>query len=113
MAELMLLPPWLKNCGKTGAGMMDCKKALIEKNGDMDAAVDYLREKARSCCRSHAAESVVELTSTWWKNRRFVEVLQTGLSPRPDEFRELARDILPVAASKRVCFGKRFGKCWS
>ncbi len=30
---------------KTGAGMMDCKKALTETNGDMDAAVDYLREK--------------------------------------------------------------------
>lgn len=31
--------------GMTGAGMMDCKKALVETNGDMDAAVDYLREK--------------------------------------------------------------------
>ncbi len=30
---------------KTGAGMMDCKKALVESNGDMDAAIDYLREK--------------------------------------------------------------------
>ena len=30
---------------KTGAGMMDCKKALAETNGDMNAAVDWLREK--------------------------------------------------------------------
>ena len=30
---------------RTGAGMMDCKKALNETNGDMDKAVDYLREK--------------------------------------------------------------------
>ena len=30
---------------KTGAGMLDCKKALEETKGDMDAAVDYLREK--------------------------------------------------------------------
>ena len=30
---------------KTGCGMMDCKKALVETDGDMDAAVDYLREK--------------------------------------------------------------------
>ena len=29
----------------TGAGMMDCKKALGETNGDMDKAVDFLREK--------------------------------------------------------------------
>ena len=31
--------------GKTGAGMMDCKKALTECNGDMEAAIDWLREK--------------------------------------------------------------------
>ena len=31
--------------GMTGAGMMDCKKALVETNGDIEAAVDYLREK--------------------------------------------------------------------
>jgi elongation factor Ts len=30
---------------KTGAGMMDCKKALVETNGDIDAAIDFLREK--------------------------------------------------------------------
>ncbi len=30
---------------KTGAGMMDCKKALVETDGDMDKAIDFLREK--------------------------------------------------------------------
>lgn len=30
---------------KTGAGMMDCKKALVETNGDMEKAIDYLRER--------------------------------------------------------------------
>lgn len=30
---------------KTGAGMMDCKKALVEVDGDMEKAIDYLREK--------------------------------------------------------------------
>lgn len=30
---------------RTGCGMMDCKKALTEANGDMDAAIDFLREK--------------------------------------------------------------------
>ena len=30
---------------KTGCGMMDCKKALVECDGNMEAAVDYLREK--------------------------------------------------------------------
>lgn len=40
----------------TGAGMMDCKKALTESNGDFDAAVDYLRKKGQKnfgcSCRS-------------------------------------------------------------
>lgn len=30
---------------RTGAGMMDCKKALAETNGDMDQAIEYLRKK--------------------------------------------------------------------
>ena len=33
---------------KTGCGMMDCKKALTEADGDMDKAVDYLREQGRA-----------------------------------------------------------------
>ncbi len=37
---------------QTGAGMMDCKKALIEANGDFEAAVDFLRKKgAKVCCQ--------------------------------------------------------------
>lgn len=35
---------------RTGCGMMDCKKALTEANGDMDAAIDFLREKRFGCC---------------------------------------------------------------
>lgn len=47
---------------KTGCGMMDCKKALTESNGDMDAAIDFLREKGLAaaakkirtyCCRRY------------------------------------------------------------
>ena len=32
---------------RTGVGMMDCKKALVECDGDMDKAIDYLREKGQ------------------------------------------------------------------
>lgn len=42
---------------RTGAGMMDCKKALTESNGDMEKAVDYLREKGLAA----AAKKLVEL----------------------------------------------------
>ena len=49
---------------KTGAGMMDCKKALSETNGDMEKAVDYLREKGLAAASKKAgriaAEGLVE-----------------------------------------------------
>ena len=48
----------------TGAGMMDCKKALTETDGDMDKAVDYLREnglaKAEKKAGRIAAEGIVK-----------------------------------------------------
>ncbi|MDO5327166.1 MAG: translation elongation factor Ts, partial [Clostridia bacterium] len=39
---------------RTQAGMMDCKKALVEKNGDMDEAVAYLREKGLAAAAKKA-----------------------------------------------------------
>ena len=49
---------------RTGAGMMDCKKALTETNGDMDKAIDYLREKGLAAAAKKsgrvAAEGLVE-----------------------------------------------------
>ena len=41
----------------TGAGMMDCKKALTESNGDFDAAVDYLRKKGAKVAELRARRS--------------------------------------------------------
>ena len=40
---------------KTGAGMMDCKKALTETGGDLDKAVEYLREKGLAAAASKPA----------------------------------------------------------
>ena len=40
----------------TGAGMMDCKKALTETNGDMDKAVEFLREKGLAAAEKKAEE---------------------------------------------------------
>ena len=50
---------------KTGVGMMDCKKALVEAEGDMDKAVDILREKGLASAAKKstrvAAEGVVDI----------------------------------------------------
>ena len=45
---------------KTGCGMMDCKKALTEANGDMDKAVEYLREKGLSAAAKKAGRIAAE-----------------------------------------------------
>src|SRR5476651_2283481 len=45
---------------KTGAGMMDCKNALIETNGDMEAAIDWLRKKGISKAAKKAGRAAAE-----------------------------------------------------
>ena len=52
---------------KTGAGMMDCKKALNETNGDIDAAVDYLREKGIAGAAKKSARVAAEGTVAAFK----------------------------------------------
>ncbi|OWY19974.1 elongation factor Ts [Sphingobacteriales bacterium UPWRP_1] len=44
----------------TGAGMMDCKKALVEANGDFDAAIEYLRKKGQKVAANRADRSATE-----------------------------------------------------
>ena len=48
---------------KTGVGMMECKKALVEANGDMDKAIEFLRERGLAAAQKKstriAAEGVV------------------------------------------------------
>ena len=48
---------------KTGAGMMDCKKALAETDGDMEAAIDFLREKGLSAAAKKADRIAAEGTT--------------------------------------------------
>ena len=83
---------------KTGAGMMDCKKALTECNGDMDKAVDYLREKgiakaAKKATRI-AAEGLCDIKYCEKCNRAsMVEVnCETDFVTRNDLFKALVAD---------------------
>jgi len=45
---------------RTGAGMMDCKKALSETNGDMDKSIEYLREKGLAAAAKKAGRIAAE-----------------------------------------------------
>ena len=91
---------------KTGAGMMDCKHALQETNGDLEKAVEYLREKglaeASKRAGRTAAEGVVEsYIHMGSKLGVLVEVnCETDFVARTDDFRAFAKDIaMQVAAS--------------
>ena len=45
---------------KTGVGMMECKKALVEADGDMDKAVDFLRERGLAAAQKKATRIAAE-----------------------------------------------------
>lgn len=86
---------------KTGAGMMDCKKALAENGGDMETAVDWLRAKgiAKADKKSGrtAAEGLIAVASQG-KSAVVVEVnSETDFVARNDGFQDLARSIAAVA----------------
>lgn len=84
---------------KTGAGMMDCKKALVEAEGDMEKAVDILREKglsqaAKKASRVAAEGAVVSAISADGKVGTIVEVnCETDFVGSNDDFRALAARI--------------------
>src|SRR3954471_11437133 len=88
---------------KTGAGMMDCKAALVETKGDMEAAVDWLRTKglARADKKAGrvAAEGVIAV-ATEGKRAVMVEVnSETDFVARNPDFQQLARSIAEAALS--------------
>ena len=91
---------------KTGAGMMDCKNALVETNGDMDEAIKVLREKGLASAAKKAgriaAEGVVEsYIHMGGKIGVLVEVnCETDFVAKTPAFQEMVKDIaMQIAAS--------------
>ncbi|MBQ3494847.1 MAG: translation elongation factor Ts [Clostridia bacterium] len=90
----------------TGAGMMDCKKALTETNGDMDKAIAWLREKgiaaaAKKADRIAAEGLVASYIHMGGKIGVLVEVnCETDFVARSDSFQALVKDIsMQIAAA--------------
>ncbi|MCI5697503.1 MAG: translation elongation factor Ts [Clostridiales bacterium] len=87
----------------TGAGMMDCKKALVEVDGDMDKAVEFLREKGLSKAAKKAgrvaAEGLVQIAfSEDHKAAAVVEVnSETDFVAKNPEFREFVDSLSQMA----------------
>jgi elongation factor Ts len=98
---------------KTAAGMMDCKKALTETNGDMEKAVDLLRQKGLAVAAKRAgratSEGVIETyIHAGGKLGVMVELgCETDFVAKTDAFREFARDVaMHIAATNPVSISR-------
>ncbi len=91
---------------RTGVGMMDCKKALVETGGDVEKAIQYLREKGLSAAAKRAGRetkegSIFSYIHPGAKLGVLVEIdCETDFVARTDDFQELGKNIaMQVAAS--------------
>lgn len=91
---------------RTGAGMMDCKKTLMESDGNMDKAIDILREKGLAAAAKKAsrvaAEGVVEsYIHGGGRIGVLVEInCETDFVAKTDEFRQFTKDVaMHIAAA--------------
>jgi elongation factor Ts len=97
---------------KTGAGMMECKKALTESSGDFEKAVDLLRQKGLSSALKKAgriaSEGLIDAYIHMGKIGVMVEVnCETDFVARTDDFRELTKDIaMHIAATNPLYLSK-------
>ncbi len=90
---------------QTGAGMMDCKKALMEANGDFEAAIDYLRKKGAKVAASRQDREsnegvVIAKTSADGKHGIIVEVnCETDFVAKNADFIAFANSVAELAVS--------------
>ncbi len=92
---------------RTGAGMMDCKKALNETGGDLEKAIDYLREKGLAAAAKKSGRIAAEGTVTAYIHGGgrvgvLLEVnFETDFVAKTEEFQTFTKDIaMQIAAAK-------------
>ncbi|MEG1498767.1 MAG: translation elongation factor Ts [Bacteroidales bacterium] len=92
----------------TGAGMMDCKKALVENDGDFDKAVDYLRKKGQKVAANRAEreanEGMVLAQATADKTFACIVILssETDFVAKNVEFTDFVRKISDLAVQNKA-----------
>lgn len=86
---------------RTGAGMMDCKKALAENNGEMEASVDWLRAKGLAAAAKKAgrtaAEGLVGVAVTGTKGAVVEVNSETDFVAKNEQFQGFVRDVAQLA----------------
>tara|TARA_B110000438_G_C15706029_1_gene603214 strand:+ start:38 stop:865 length:828 start_codon:yes stop_codon:yes gene_type:complete len=90
---------------KTGSGMMDCKKALVESNGDMQGAIDFLRKKGQKIAAKRgdrdAKEGLVIAKTTQDGSKGVLVCLncETDFVAKNEDFSKLANTIATIASN--------------
>ena len=98
---------------RTGAGMMDCKKALSATDGDLEKAIDFLREKGLAAAAKKAARVAAEgLVEAYIHGGGRIGVLvevncETDFVAKTDAFKELVKDIAMHIAATNPSYLKR------
>ncbi len=93
---------------KTGVGMMDCKKALKEANGDFDAAIEILRKKGQKLSEKRAGREanqgliIMEVGKDGKKAAALKINCETDFVARNDDFRQQAQQFLQVAFDRDI-----------
>ncbi|MBR9832080.1 elongation factor Ts [bacterium] len=93
---------------QTGAGMMDCKKALVEANGDFEQAIDLLRKKGQKIAANRGDRDAKEglvLAKTTADNKKGVMVVvncETDFVAKNDDFATFANNILDAVIENGV-----------
>ena len=91
---------------KTGAGMMDCKKALEEVNGDIDGAVDWLRKKGISKAQKKSARDASEGLVTISINNRSAAIIEinceTDFVARNQDFQKFCNKLTNLVIKKKI-----------
>ena len=93
---------------QTGAGMMDCRKALVESNGDFEAAIDYLRKKGQKVAAlrgdREAKEGVVIAQTTGDNKTGYIINVscETDFVSKNAEYIAFAQSIMDAAISNKV-----------
>ena len=86
---------------KSGAGMMDCKKALNETSGDMDAALDWLRTKGLAAAQKKssrtAAEGLVGVATSGTRGAAVEVNSETDFVAKNDQFQQFVREVTQIA----------------
>lgn len=99
---------------KTGIGMMECKKALTEANGDPEEAIKILREKGLAVAAKKssriAAEGVVDIAlSDDGKTAAIIEVnIETDFAAKNETFQKFVKDLLAILLAKKPATTEEF-----